>query len=181
MRFRYKTLTQTQLGQLFGVSSHVIGKWLSEVGLRGQGNRPTDKARREGYCGKAAAGPSGFHWVWVAGKTVAALQAAGHAIVADPPEDLIEPPTLEGPFALSSADRRHVLNAAGEVVVKTTSERNADALLKLLNLADRHGKFAHVISGASTTATEQATAKKLSCGFVIFEAGCQPSEGQLSK
>ena len=39
--FRFPYMTLTQLGQLFGVSSHQIGKWLRAMGLRTNENRPS--------------------------------------------------------------------------------------------------------------------------------------------
>jgi hypothetical protein len=51
VKIKYKCLTQTQLGSLFGASSHEVGKWLVEVGLRDKKTKkPTDAAHRGGFC-----------------------------------------------------------------------------------------------------------------------------------
>ena len=47
-------LSQTDLGKLFGVSSHVIGKWLLDCGLRTENKKPSRKAFEGGYVEKAA-------------------------------------------------------------------------------------------------------------------------------
>ena len=41
-------LSLTELGKLFGVTSHKVGKWLVECGLRNERNKPTKRAFDEG-------------------------------------------------------------------------------------------------------------------------------------
>ena len=42
-------LTMRQIGKLFGVSSHVVGRKLKEVGLRDAEGHPTERAKESGY------------------------------------------------------------------------------------------------------------------------------------
>lgn len=42
-------LSLTELGKLYGVSGHNIGKWLVSVGLRTPAKKPNSRAFREGY------------------------------------------------------------------------------------------------------------------------------------
>jgi len=52
-------MTMRQLGTLFGVSSHVIGRKLKEVGLRSAEGHPTDKAK-DGFFTKTVVVEQGF-------------------------------------------------------------------------------------------------------------------------
>ena len=68
-------ITQTDLGKLYGVSSHQIGKWLSGLGLREDG-RPTTTAIRDGFVKQApSTQPSTYFWVWHNAKTTTILDA----------------------------------------------------------------------------------------------------------
>jgi hypothetical protein len=76
----YESLTD--LGKRFGVSSHVIGRWLAALGLRVVGkNDPTVKAIQLGLTAKAPTNRGDgcyTYTVWHVAKTVALLEAAGH-------------------------------------------------------------------------------------------------------
>lgn len=71
-------LSLTQLGELFGVSRVVMGRWLHEIGLR-ENNEPTAQAIKEGFCveGERPADWVPF-WIWHADKTIALLEQHGH-------------------------------------------------------------------------------------------------------
>lgn len=133
MTFRYKFLTQSQLGLLFGVSSHKIGEWLVNVNLRTADKRPTREAHEDKYCDQAPSGQCGYNWVWNSEKTVERLIVAGHPLVLELPEEIVEPPALNGPFQLSSKNTKCVLSADGTLAAMGTCEQNAKVLLKLLN------------------------------------------------
>lgn len=151
VRFTFTHMTQGQIGRLFAVSSHEIGKWLGQVGLRGDDKKPTDDAHRAGYCRTAPSGQSGYHWVWAVEPTVERLMAAGHAFIADLPEELVESPPLNGPFRLGITNQRQVLNADGSVAASTNSLANAELLLRLLNAAYRYGIHRLMVSHKSGT------------------------------
>lgn len=71
-------MSMTQIGRLFGVSSHKIGAWLTAIGLREDGN-PTHIARNGGYVTTVPNGRNdGFYWVWKTRPTIKALERAGH-------------------------------------------------------------------------------------------------------
>jgi transposase len=38
-------LSQTEIGKIYGVSSHVVGKWLKSLELRDQTGQPTNRAK----------------------------------------------------------------------------------------------------------------------------------------
>ena len=46
--------TMREIGKQFGVSSHVIGRWLVEIGLRTQDKEPSREALAGGYCTRRA-------------------------------------------------------------------------------------------------------------------------------
>jgi hypothetical protein len=72
-------LSLTELGHLFGVSSHVMGRWLKAIGLRTADNQPSDRAFQEGYVTqRPSRNPGTFYWVWNLPKTIDALTKAGH-------------------------------------------------------------------------------------------------------
>jgi hypothetical protein len=141
--YRYKLMTQTQVGKLFGVSSHVVGRWLVEIGLRNDRGRPSLQAHQGGYCETAPSHGSGYHWAWHAEKTVTALEAAGHRRVSPAPVELVEPPRLLGPFTTRQGEggQIEVVGADGNVGVLVSGERNANSVVALMNLAHRHGKL----------------------------------------
>lgn len=151
MKFRFSTLTQKQLGLLFGVSSHKIGEWLTEIGLRNdQTKRPTNEAHYGRYCEQAPSGQCGYHWVWRSQPTVDKLLAAGHRLVLELPESIVEPPFLNGPFTISITNPKAVMNSDGSLAALTTSIDNAKVLLCLLCNGHRYGLERLLTSKASS-------------------------------
>ena len=92
MSFTFRFMSQTQLGQLFNVSSQKIGKWLKEIGLREADGRPTVDAIREGFCKPVATEYTTTMWSWHSEKTVAALRQAGHELLELLPGNLTQSP-----------------------------------------------------------------------------------------
>ncbi len=142
--YRYEHVSLTQLVALFGVSSHKVGDWLVEVGLRTDRKKPSAKAFDGKY---VTTGPSRgegtYAWVWHTQKTVKALEDAGHKRVSPPPLDLVEPPALAGPFT----ERRcpdgttQIVNGDQSVSLVVLGDKNARFLCDLLNLAHQHNKI----------------------------------------
>jgi len=65
-------LSQTELGELYGVSSHVIGKWLRGLGMRTADGRPSGEAFSDGMVTKRPSRrPGTWFYVWHAEKTTA--------------------------------------------------------------------------------------------------------------
>lgn len=68
----------TDLGKLFGMTSHGIGKVLKKIGLRDSNGKPSSKAFHQGYCDQAPTNRgSGYYYVWHREKTIQALEEAG--------------------------------------------------------------------------------------------------------
>lgn len=142
MKYKQRLLNQQRLGQLFGVSSHVVRRWLEEVGLRDASTKkPTRDAHLGGYCDSVAGG-YGCTWLWVAEEVVPRLIEAGHPLAPELPAELAEPSPLHGPFSVESNNPIQVVNGDGSPAVRATTAKNAEAVAKLLNLAHRHGKLA---------------------------------------
>jgi hypothetical protein len=71
-------LSLTELGKLYGVSSHQIGKWLKQVGLRTKDNKPSPRAFKEGYVEqRGSTQPGTYYWIWHGEKTLKVLTEAG--------------------------------------------------------------------------------------------------------
>ncbi len=141
--------TLTDIGKMFGVSLHAIGKWLAALGLRVVGGDPTPTAKARGLVKTAPTGRGeGEHpfFIWHTALTANALEDAGHRQV----QLLEQRPTaanaklLVGPFSnrISGTEGYEILNGNGNVFGWVTGEGAATWVVRLLNLADRHGKFA---------------------------------------
>lgn len=132
--------TMTEIGKLFGESSHTIGNWLVDVGLRTAEKKPSRKAFAGGYVKQlpTPGNPEGYFWGWHRLKTVFALEMAGHVQLAHHPTG-----RLVGPFELlrSGSDGFEVTSSDGGTAVFVLGEANAKAILKLMNAAHNAGGF----------------------------------------
>ena len=141
----FTNLTQGQLGEFFGVSSHKIGRWLIEVGLRTSEMEPSNKAIEGRFMQMHSTDYGPRFPVWDKEKTVKALELAGHkrSQAADEPKESMVTPT--GPFTArrSSADGGgfEIVGGDSTVAVWCRGERFAGRLALLLTVADRHGKL----------------------------------------
>ena len=78
--------TMRDIGKQFDASSHEIGRWLTELGLRTKFKEPSQEAITGGFCKRRAVdGVPGGQVVWNVAKTVAALEKAGHQQIVKPP------------------------------------------------------------------------------------------------
>jgi hypothetical protein len=141
--YRYQQMTQGQIGQIFGVSSHQIGRWLQEIKLRTEEGRPSREAHEGGYCETAPSRGQGYYWAWNPAKTVPALEKAGHERVFPPPLDLVKPPPLNGPFSLrqSGDGTTQIVNRDGSVTIFVLGGENAVLVCNLLNTGHRLGRI----------------------------------------
>jgi len=70
--------TMKEIGQLFGVSSHVIGRRLKDLGFRTMGGKPSAKAFQAGMVlQKHTFDYANYLWAWSVPKTVGVLEQAG--------------------------------------------------------------------------------------------------------
>ncbi len=147
--YKYRLMTLTQLGSLFGTTSHQVGKWLVEIGLRTTKGKPSPKAFDGKLCETAPSHGQAYQWAWVVDKVVPTLELAGHRRINPPPLELVDPPSLTGPFSEKKCDdgRIEIVGGDGEVSVIVVGSRNAKLVVSLLNLAHRYGKLAVAQSG----------------------------------
>lgn len=152
MKFRFEFLSLSQLGEVFGVSSHQVGKWLVKIGLRTETMRPSREAFGGGYVTTAPSRGQGYVYVWHAERTTKALIDAGHPVALKPGCTLLAPCLLNGPFGhRPHAEIGHeVVNGDGTVAVWVAGAENAALICRLLNAADRHGVVARALGGATT-------------------------------
>lgn len=73
-------LSQTELGKLFGVSSHTVGGWLRDAGLRDPGGKPTFEGREYADT-RPSTNPGTYFWVWHRERTIQLLQSRGHQLL----------------------------------------------------------------------------------------------------
>lgn len=150
MKFRYEHMSLTQIGEVFGTTSHQVGRWLTQIGLRyesKQGKKPSRDAYAGGFVKDVPSRNQGYCWVWHVEKTVKALEGAGHKVAIQPGHELLAPCRLNGPFQCRTNPQfgHEVVNGDGTVAVCVTGEDNARFLTRLLNLADKHGVVARVL------------------------------------
>ena len=77
--------TMRNVGAVFGVSSHFIGRALKELGLRTRDGKPSDRAKESGLV-EAFAGPQPWItlWLWHRERTVALLEEVGFELSEQP-------------------------------------------------------------------------------------------------
>lgn len=151
MKYRYEYMNMVDLGRLFGVSGQKIGKWLKELGLRTSFGSPTRDAFEEKLMSYDYEQWGTYTKLWHVERTVRLLEEAGHQRVVDPPTDLVEPPSLSGPFSLrhSDDDRWQIIGKDDAVAIVVTGETNARVVQRVMNIALRAGMLEKIL--ATTT------------------------------
>ena len=85
------SLGQTDLGKLYNVLSHGMGRWLVAAGLRTADKKPSTKAFQGRFDSRRdSTQPGTYYWVWQAEMTMLALQesrAQGGPTPKHPPHD----------------------------------------------------------------------------------------------
>ncbi len=67
-------LSLTEIGRLYGVSSHVVGRWLRGLGLRTDEGKPSAEAFQRGFVAqRPSRHPGTYFWVWNAERTLELL------------------------------------------------------------------------------------------------------------
>ena len=182
MKFNYSHMTQTQLGELFGVTSHKIGQWLKDLRLRDEDGKPTEEAHDGQFCKQAPSGQNGYHWVWDSKKTVAAFLEAGHLLVPNPPQNLVAPAILNGPFSVrKSAGAEFVIeNGDGSASVWANNKMTADVVARILNVAHDKRVIDRLCQPQKLLQTLLASEKEISRVVTPFEERKEESPSQES-
>jgi len=70
--------TMREIGRLFGVTNHTVGRKLKAIGLRTADGKPSHEAFDRGLVGqKWTADHKHYCWVWHTARTVPLLEMAG--------------------------------------------------------------------------------------------------------
>jgi hypothetical protein len=70
--------TMQEIGAIFGVTSHLVGKRLKEIGLRTDDGKPSRAAFDGGFCAPHWTKDGlNYCWAWEKTKTIEALQRLG--------------------------------------------------------------------------------------------------------
>jgi hypothetical protein len=171
MIFRFTHMSQTQLGKLFGVTSHAIGEWLRSLGLRAEDGTPTRKAKEGHFCKQTVAGEKGTLWVWNSETTVAALIKAGHLLLLNPPQNLVAPANLNGPFRLRNQPSSEFVieNGDGSVSIWANNRMTADVIARILNAAHKSGFLDRLCSPQKLLQTPLAPSEEVDSVVTPFE------------
>lgn len=72
-------LSLTELGKLYGVSSHVVGRWLKGLVLRTDAGQPSPQAFSEDYVSqRPSRQPGTYFYVWNTARTTEMLDGMGY-------------------------------------------------------------------------------------------------------
>lgn len=131
-------VTMREIGEQFKVSSHVIGRWLVDIGLRTADKRPSAEAHQGGYVQQSGLQSGGYFWKWHGDKTIAALEQAGH-----PKPSPVSSGRLNGPFTAreSGVNSYEIVNGNGTTQMWVMGQEAAQDAVRLFNLAYKHGWF----------------------------------------
>lgn len=94
-------LSLTELGRVYGVSSHVVGRWLKGLGLRTADGRPSPEAFAQGYVSqRPSRHPGTYFWIWHTDKTTGILDGMRYPRAATTevfdPDTVLGAPAAEG-------------------------------------------------------------------------------------
>jgi len=117
------------------ITSHMIGKWLAEVGLRtsSRPRRPSDRAFNEGFVTQCSNGRNdGYFYIWHREKTLAVLREAG--FIPDTSEESLNA-IFEPPFAIEPVGENgfRLIDRNGENYIWARGREVAERLAALLN------------------------------------------------
>lgn len=73
----YKSMRE--IGALYGVTSHTLGRWLRDLGLRTANGKPSTTAFSEGYVAqRPSRQPGTYYYAWNVDQTVNLLDRMGY-------------------------------------------------------------------------------------------------------
>lgn len=149
MKYRFQYMSLTELGRLFYknnkspicATSHDVGRWLIEVGLRDGNKLPSTKAQQNGFVIQRYTGTNGdipnFYWETI--KTIAELEKAGYQRLPNPPLNLIQHDKMIGPYNCTQnhINGYDIQSTSGDIVASVYDQSNASEIIRILNMYDR--------------------------------------------
>lgn len=139
----FDNLSQKQLGKVFGVSSHSIGLYLKQIGLRNSKGEPTPQAIAEKLAVKVDSSEADF-FAWDKTRTIELLHKAGLYMPGEEEQPKQAPPVLVGPFTTRgnpTVGDWEIVGADGIVGIRVRGKANADKIAAILTVAHRWGKL----------------------------------------
>ena len=142
--YPFPSLNQSQLGEYFGVTSHVVGRWLKDCGMRLPNSQPSEDAIAAGVAVQVdlADGRRPF-WAWGKEAAIKVLEASGHRRLGPPKPTSPPPLKLTGPFTAHQSDPEgdgfEIADSHGVVALWCRGQLMADRMVKLLNLCQKNG------------------------------------------
>lgn len=138
MQQQYEFVTQTQIGEHFGVTSHQIGRWLKKVGLR-EGEWPSETAKWDGFVKKIDANGKTF-FAWHRERTISELERHGYRRLA---QELDQPADEKHDFNVTPLEDGmfEIVGPTDKLSIRATEKLAAEELVRVLNLAAKHGKL----------------------------------------
>lgn len=126
----FEFVSMKQLGQLFGATSHQIGRWLVEAGLRTKGLQPSQRAIEGGFIDMVTLDDGTQFASWHREKIIEALEKAGHCRVDCTPTEQVV-----GPFSvrISEAGVVEILDGRELSCCVATNKDIAVKLVRQLN------------------------------------------------
>jgi hypothetical protein len=142
MKYKHKLLIARDIGRLFGKSSHEVNKTLEKLGYRDPKSKyPTGLAKEMGLSGTVAV--EGYlNTAWDPIKLVPILLENGYQLKVALPEDLVEAPSLMGPF---ECVEQSLFNNDGDRIAFFENKKHADVVCKILNIAATTGKLERML------------------------------------
>lgn len=138
----YEYLMQSQLGEIFGMTSVQMGKVLKKLGLRTPSGQATQKASELGLVSQAPPENGGFP-IWHQEKTIEFLEKAGYRRV-----DVPGTAELVGPFSvlLNENGTLEIRDGVGRTILWGKDEGITGKLVRVLNLGHQRGVFKGKVS-----------------------------------
>lgn len=136
MKYKYEFMPMKAIGQLFGETSHKVGKWLQTIGLRDIEGKPTNQAYSGGFIEQRFFNNCYTNY-WHTVKTVEELKRAGHQPIPNPPEDLVKHESINPPFSMQKNlwNGYNILNGDGSIAMTVYGEKNAKRMEHFLKMA----------------------------------------------
>jgi len=139
----FNFLSLRQLGTIYGVSSHKVGRWLKEIGLSTATGEPTQDAIDAKFCELVVLDDGAVFWAWSREKVAGVLEQHGLRPSTPASSATTEKSSFSGPFEfrLSGSNTWEIICGDGSVCVWVLGEDRARKVSVLLNLACKHGKL----------------------------------------
>lgn len=143
MKYRHKYMPMKAIGELFGITSHQLGKLLIKIGLREKDGKPSNRAYNERFIEQRFFNMCYTNY-WHTEQTIAELLKDGLKLIPNPPMEYIdEYDPVEPPFSFqkNNCNGYAIMNKNGSTVFTAYCEEDAIGLVKYLNAGSKYPNF----------------------------------------